>query len=291
MVSYGVLDFCLFSDIINSSDVYTTLDNIISTIECMTKNLTTVVYADELYSQECSELTFSDWLYDYTYHPELRDIKRELSIQISKATPIDRALCIAYLQGVHELETSEGLIMSICCKEENILYVGIPSRYWEAKQWYLAGYVGKNDFLSEAVNCFPDLYFHNNVLSSFNTLNGDFMTERAIIVQHLHALGSFRERFTELRKESVGYREICAEFESAYAIECSPQASRRATQNLRFDFTNTQTATTETLCCELHTKLKWQGMDREHQDRIYFHPGKDGIEDGKVLIVHIGTHQ
>lgn len=290
MVSHGVLDFCIVTDIINSSNAYTTLENIISTLGCMANNLTTIVYADELFYQECSGMVFANWLYDYSSQPELRDIKKELSIQLNKATQIDEETYLAYLQAVNELDASSGLKMSICCRETNVLYVGTPSRYWEAKQWYLAGYVRKNEFLSEAISCFPNLYFHNNVPSSFNTLNGDFITERPIIVKHLQALDAFKKCFTELSNAGVGYREMCTEFEGIHAIECSPQASRGATRHLRFDFPNIQTAETETLCCELHTKLKWQGMDREHQDRIYFHPGKDGIADGKVLIVHIGTH-
>ena len=290
MISHGILDYCLVSDVINSSNAYTTLDNIISTLECMTMNLTTVVYADEFLFQECSGLVFANWLYDYNSQPELRDIKKELSIQLNKATPIDEESYLAYLQAIDKLDASGGLVMSICCKETNVLYVGTPSRYWEAKQWYLARYVRKNEFISEATSCFPNLYFHSNVPSSFNTLNGEFITERPIIVKHLQALDAFRKRFTELSNAGVGYREMCAEFEGTHAIECSPQASRSATLNLRFGFPNIHTATTETLCCELHTKLKWQGMDREHQDRIYFHPGKEGIAGGKVLIVHIGTH-
>lgn len=290
MVSYGILDFCLVSDIINSSNAYATLENIISTLECMTMNFTTVVYADEFLFQECSGLVFANWLYNYNSQPELRDIKKELSIQLNKATSIDEELYLAYIQAIDELDASRGLIMSICCKEKNVLYIGTPSRYWEAKQWYLARYVRKNEFLTEAIACFPNLYFHSNVYSSFNTLNGDFITERPIIVNHLQALNEFKKRFNILSNVGVGYREMCAEFEAIYAIECSPQASRSATINLCFDFPNIQTSTTEKLCCELHTKLKWQGMDREHQDRIYFHPGKYGIADGKVLIVHIGTH-
>ena len=58
MTSYGVLDFCLVSEIMNSSNVYTTLENVIATIECMADNSTTVVYADELFYQESSGIDF-----------------------------------------------------------------------------------------------------------------------------------------------------------------------------------------------------------------------------------------
>lgn len=290
MNSCGVLNLCLFSDIISSCDKYATLESFVDTIECMTTTSTLIVYTDDIFFQECNGLEFANWIYDYQSQPDLRDLKKELSIQIEKATSIDEEEYNRCIHSVNTLNVTNGLVMSICDNESTVLYVGTTSRLWEALQWHLANHVKKSEFVSEAKNCFPNLYFHPKVYQSFNTLNGDYFTERPIIVAHLHALDAFKERFMELMSNSIGYREICEEFEATSGIECSPQASRTATRNLHYEFTNSHTKISEKLLCEMHTKLKWHGMDRVHQDRIYFHPGKAGIEGNKVLIAHIGTH-
>ncbi len=290
MISYGIINLSLAQDLIDSLNKYSTLEEILETIESMTSHSTTVMCYDEIYNQECSGEVFANWLYENKSHPELRDIKRELSIQLEKATPIEKETYDLYLHAIERLDVSYGLLMTICCNERNVLYVANLSRYWSAKQWYLARYVSKSDFIAEAMACFTNLYFHNNVSTSVNTLHGEFTVERPIIVQHLQALNDFKSQFGELSNAGVGYREMCKEFENKYAFECSPQADRGTTKHLHFSFANLQTSVDELLCCELHTKLKWHGMDKEHQDRIYFHPGKAGIEGGKVLIVHIGRH-
>lgn len=290
MVSHGILNFSLASEIIESSDVYGLLEDIIAVLCCMREHFTSVEYANELFEQEAFGVSFADWLYDYNSQPELRDIKKEFSIQINKGIAIDKDLYQTYLRAVNEMDGNNGLVMSVCLQDTNILYVSNPSRYWEARQWYLSTYIGRSEFIEEATGCFPNLYFHENVSSSFHTLQGDFRIERPLIVRHLQALDSFRERFSQLDRENTGYREVCEEFENANKIECSPQASRNSTHHLRFLFLNKKTEMMEALRCELHTKLKWGDMDRKNQDRIYFHPGKTEIEDGKVLIVHIGKH-
>ena len=50
-----------------------------------------------------------------------------------------------------------------------------------------------------------------------------------------------------------------------------------------FSFVDGQGAVQE-LVCELHTKLKYRGMDVKHQNRIYFHPPVESIAGDKVLI-------
>lgn len=291
MTSQGVLDYQLVSDIISSANVYCTLESILNTIECMVNNSTCILYSDELHYQNCSGVEFARWLYDLSSDPTLRDIKKELSKQINKAKCIDEDEYLNHLNRINSLDGSLGLTMSICCNAQNVLYVSTPAQYWAARQWYLSEYISQNDFVSEASNCFPNLYFHHTVSSSFNSLNGPYLTERPILVKHLQALDSFQGQFRELCDQGISYRDLSSKFQAAYSIECSPQASRGSTQSLFFAFYNQKIRDNENLCCELHTKIKWYGMDRENQDRIYFHPGKHEIESGKILIAYIGTHQ
>ena len=46
----------------------------------------------------------------------------------------------------------------------------------------------------------------------------------------------------------------------------------------------------ELLLCELHTKFSTYNRDATKQDRIYFHKGKKGILEDKLIVIHIGDH-
>lgn len=292
MNSRGILDFRLVADIANSVDIEKTLYSILDTLECMQINGTAICYADAIYDQIIFMKAFSDWIYDLNADPELSSFKKELSKRINKSACIDAEEYNALMSNVEETScTNEELIMSVHCETSNILYVASSGRYWSAKQWYLATYVKRHDFFSNMTECFPNLFFHEHVASSINTLNADFSVERPFIVRHLQALNDFMPDFSSFSAEGMDYRRICEKFQEYSHIECSPQSDRKAAQKLNYKFTNTCTGQEIVVCCELHTKLKWDGMDRANQDRIYFHPGKPEIANGKVLIVHIGTHQ
>ena len=149
MVSHGILNFNLVSDIIESSDIYAVLEETISVIYCMRDNLTSVEYAGDFFEQESSGISFADWLYDYNSQPELRDMKKELSILINKGIEIDSILYQTYLQAVDKLDGNDGLIMTVCRRETNVLYVSNISQYWKARQWYLSRYVERSGFVTE----------------------------------------------------------------------------------------------------------------------------------------------
>lgn len=287
----GIIDNRLPADIIDGGDAEEILESILDTLECMQNNGTTTVYTDILYDQVVSEEIFSNWLYDLNNQPELSTLKRELARRIAKSMCIGDREYDNLINQVEQQTCQEKLVMSVHLGEDNPLYISTPDRYWNAKQWYLARYVKRHDFVVAAMECFPNLYFHDHVSSAISTLNADFLQERILIVEHLKALNDFKSEFSRLREEGADYREICAEFQAHFHIECSPQSNRKAAEKLNYEFVRTDTGEKVMVCCELHSKLKWDDMDKENQDRIYFHPGRPEIASGKVLIVHIGTHQ
>lgn len=287
----GIFDNRLPADILEAENIEGILCSILDTLECMQNNRTATVYTDILYEQVVSKKVFSNWLYDLNNQPELSTLKKELAKRIAKSMCIGNKEYDSLIDQIEQQACQEELAMSVHLGGENPLYVSTPSRYWNAKQWYLARYVKRHDFVSAAAECFPNLYFHNHVSSSINTLNADFSQERVLIVEHLKALNDFKAEFSRLRDEGSDSRKICSEFQAFFHIECSPQSDRKSAEKLDYKFINENTGEEIVVRCELHSKLKWNGMDRENQDRIYFHPGRPEIENGKVLIVHIGTHQ
>lgn len=290
MTSRGILDFRLTTDIENSESQEKTLYDILDTLECMQSNGTNICYASDLYNQLISKISFSNWLYDLNSQPELSTLKRELAKRINRSSFIDTEEYNRLINAVDQESCENELLLSVHCSTQSVLYVSTPARYWQAKQWYLSTHVKYQDFYSDIIECFPNLYFHERVASSLHTLNADFSIERPHIVRHLQALNDFKDHFSNLRAEGTDHRRTCAEFQAHSHIECSPQSDRKAAQKLNYSFISC-TGEKVVVCCELHTKLKWDGMDKENQDRIYFHPGKKEIANGNVLIVHIGTHQ
>ena len=79
------------------------------------------------------------------------------------------------------------------------------------------------------------------------------------------------------------YVKLAQNFEGRTQIECSSMAGREGVKTLMFSFVDGQGAVQE-LVCELHTKLKYRGMDVKHQNRSYFHPPVESIAGDKVLI-------
>lgn len=291
MNSYGIWDCRLPADLIGNPRIEEILDSILETAECMQEHGTQLCYSVALYDQIVKDETFAEWLFNPNLQPELSTFKRELSIRISKGKCISEAEYGEYFDTIEQKNRSDELFMAIHQGTENVLHVATPERYWAAKQWYLSGHKSPENFAVDLAECFPNLFFHERVCSSIHTLNGDFRIERGLIVQHLKALDLFGGRFSEfIRSTGMDYRQLSIEFQERFHIECSPQADRQSVENLKYEFTDSKEKKKVELCCELHTKLKWDDMDRVNQDRIYFHPGKPEIEDGKVLVVHIGTH-
>lgn len=182
---------------------------------------------------------------------------------------------------INDKKLKDTLIISFHFSKENVLYVFDVKRYLEAKQWYLSEFVNQDRFVDEAVECFPNLVFHENVSSSINTLNADFRIVRPFIVKHLCALNRYHQDTSSSKDSTMSFREIASEIQELYSIECSTQSGRDTVEDLYYTFKDEKTGVTDKVCCELHTKLKWKDMDKEHQDRIYFHPGKEDIYNKK----------
>lgn len=279
----------LGKSLISSSNIHSDIDNLLDVIECARKDGALTYHNYSIYDEEVDDTTFSDWLYNGEHVPECADAKRELSKYLHKSTILEVDEYDYYLKEAENPTDKKSLTICFSFSPKCKRFVCEPNQYWEAKQEFLSENTTKDKFIEEAIGCFPNLFFHENAAVSINTLNTDFRIIRPILVKHLHFLNKYKLEST-IRLNGADFRTIAHEIESLYGIECSTQAGRSSTKMLKFDFYNRQTKSTVILCCELHTKPKWDGMDRKNQDRIYFHSGNPEIEDGKILVVHIGTH-
>lgn len=290
MISHCIFATDTVAYISGASKLYDIIDELLSIMECMINNGTTIEYPIALEEEKCFEIDFYNWLYEDKQDPKMRDVMKELQIKISRAEEISNDEYARQYAAVETMNGSQSLVMCLFGSKKNILCIYNEKQYWGAKQWFLANYIQHSEFVSELEGCFPQIYFHEHVRSSFNTLNGDFILERPLIVKHLKSLNDFYCEFQKYSEDHLCFRKIAEEFQNKTEIECSTQAGRAGVRNLQFMFENNKTQEKEVICCELHTKIKWYGMDKQNQDRIYFHPGRPEIENGKILVAHIGNH-
>ena len=245
---------------------------------------------DRFYSCKIDNVDFSDWLYDYSV-PEIRDLKRELSIYISRAMSIASVKYAEVEKRIYAGEVSDEKYFFISYDYEYVLCSCDRDTYYRMKRFYLANAPSRNVFSEDLWECCENLYFHSGVASSLNTLNNEFNSIKGEIVQHLSFLNAYHASFCNHREASSSNKEVCIGFKEFSKIDCSPQSGRDTTKTLKRSFLNTKTSNDEVILCELHTKFHTRNRNREKQDRIYFHPGKDDVENGRVLIIHIGEHQ
>lgn len=158
-------------------------------------------------------------------------------------------------------------------------------------RFYLKNYTDISLFIEEAKICFPHLYFHEGIMQSVKTLSSPFELYINEIIRHLSALNDdfvnlFRENRNNLRK-------ALALFETMSNLECTLEGDKESARSrFSFQFQNLKGIMVDVVC-EPHTKLENTGTKGDSKyrfDRIYFHQGNLTIEDGKVLIAHIGGH-
>ena len=231
-------------------------------------------WEESLYSGFIKGQGFSNWLYNKS---QMADLKRELAIKINRSVSIQEIS--------HPLSDNMYFVGKI-----SVEHVWTSMDYLEFKQHRLRLYASRSLFASELPECFRNINFDSGVPSTLNTLNNEFVSIRDEIIKHLKGLDNAFESIKPLRGRGLSFRQYSEVFTEISGIECSPQASRARIASLKRRYLNEATGEYEELTCELHTKFSLFGRDANRQDRIYFHPGKDGIHNGKIIVIHIGTH-
>ena len=285
----AIWDFRICKDLMESSNLKDELDSLLDAIHCVDIDDACMNYCDDLFYQTIDDNSFSDWLYDKSDDPVVRAQKRELSKLIYKSVSIPKDEYDTLICEMQDKKEKSKLICSFHKSCEDVAFVFDIESYLSAKRWFLSNCTNKDDFLEDAKMCFDNLFFNDDINQYVNTLCTDFKIVRPHIVRHLEALDDFRSRNFQPSDISMGFRELSKRIIGLYSIECSPQASRDSINDVTFifkDYANNK----RSICCELHTKLKWHDMDKQNQDRIYFHPGGLDFADGKLLIGYIGRH-
>lgn len=218
---------------------------------------------------------------------ELNDIKRELSRYLEKARCVEEEEFDRLWEMMGKVLSVK--VLALLLDQKDCYHIFTLLQYYAGIRSYLKR-EKKDDFCRDLQDCFPNIYFAKDIDRTVNTLNRNFEDIREEIVEHLIQINDYHVRFRELLEEHRSYQEISDEFLADTGIQCSPQADRKNVKELKEKQINCMNGQEETIVCELHTKFRTFNIDREHQDRIYFFPGKNGIVDGRIIVKHIGTH-
>lgn len=233
---------------------------------------------------------------DVLYIPEVsneigRDYQFMLQIIIdhSTETTLENEEVIELL----DCHTSDQVNGLLCLHEVE----GIDRRYcvynrndWFAFHRYFLGvYPISEEYFAECCPLyFPKLHFHPGISGTLSTLDGGlFLFSHGII----HCLTSLNDQFGDHFIPN-NIPQSLRQFTSACGIETSNEGNAERRDELSFSFT-THENKEESIYCEPHMKISQSDRPGDHHhyhNRIYFHPGKSTIADGRILVGHIGRH-
>lgn len=104
------------------------------------------------YEEKIGDVMFTDWLYDFS-KPDLKDVKKELSIKLGKATDIDLDVYANMKETLEDRTlTDKSFLVSI--NKQNDMCVWNKEDYFEIKRNFLLMIDNKNQFMLMLVNVF-----------------------------------------------------------------------------------------------------------------------------------------
>lgn len=173
-------------------------------------------------------------------------------------------------------------------KVESIYLVYNQRNWLDFRRYFLGIYpVNADFFIDECGKYFPETFFHENNKSTIPKILVDF-SER--IIFHLAGLNddfiAIREQYGFLPEALQVLSAKCG-FDELASLEGNAENKKR----LNFNFEN-DSKNIEIVCCEPHIKLSKNNAKSQKYffNRIYFHEPKPNIQNGKILVAHIGEH-
>lgn len=174
----------------------------------------------------------------------------------------------------------------------DIFIVHNQRNWFNFHRYFLAKYpCSEAYFVDECKKVFPNVFLHPQVADTLPTMEGGWQIFLDSLVDFLSKLN---DSYTQYLKNRVTYQRIEAlkNFTSECGVKVTPQGSLNDKPKITFTFTNHK-GEIESICCEPHAKFS--SSDREgdstyYYNRLYFHEGKQEIENGKILVGYIGKH-
>jgi hypothetical protein len=235
---------------------------------------------------------------DFLYRPEFKNLFNRDTIkflrQVIDGSTITNHTISHVINDLLHKNTMDNLFGLICLhKIEGIeeKYLIYNKHNWLAFHRYFLGLypVPEDYFIDECKKYFPDLFLHERNKQVIKRLLPEFTNA---ILFHLSKLNDeFHKHITTPynRNDTLERFSIACKLHDKASSE--GDASRKA--YFTFDFINVKRERVQ-VCCEPHLKIcrsdNYPGDAEYYFYRIYFHEGQNDIQNGKILIGHIGCH-
>lgn len=223
-----------------------------------------------------------------------RDVRKAIKLVMDKAK-YSGLTETEVLQRIRDnnLNSLNGLIcLNLIQTQGECKYSIISSKddwYYFHRSFLTHIYIEESYFYHEIINYFPQIYFHPQVETSLKGINGRLDN---FVKSVIHNLTQLNDKFKMYPVQS-NLRDTLRKF----SVECSVDATLEGNVNRKKDFTfffvDTKSSKKFQVCCEPHLKIDKNDLPGDthcYFNRIYFHPGLDEINDGKILVGHIGSH-
>lgn len=248
----------------------------------------------------------NDEVYDieFNHHEKLEDwlfsssgVKRDEKIMLMELLGRAESIDSSHYQDAERVINTGDIerhtaFLCLYSSSNELLYVKNTKDWNRVSRLLVSKVKCVDDFNLLKGRCFPNLYFHDRVESSLGTLSSPLKDYKEEVFKHLGVINDlFPVIYREYQKE--GLPAVLRIFESKSGILCTPEGNNKKVKDvMTFRFVSND-GNAVNIKCEAHTKLSVSGKNSQANyspDRIHFHPGKDDIEGGKVLIAYIGKH-
>lgn len=259
---------------------------------------TNVLYANytELYPQVLYQTyTIEDFIctpHLLKQHGVDRDIVNSIQkilINLSEETQITSDEVISELLNWNNENDCHGIIAFYPIEglEENLQVIYGIDGWYKFRRYFLSIYPDNEIFfIDECVKYFPNLYFHDR---NKTTVGAILKSSSKKIVHHLSELN---DKYHTCTTQPYSRIDTLKRFNATCVLDQNASVEGNIDRKaiLSWSFRN-DSNTYEEVYCELHLKLLLDDKGKISTDRrIYFHEGKNSIQNGKILIGHIGDH-
>ena len=238
--------------------------------------------------------TVSEFLYggNDDFH-KFRDEKKVLlKILINHAKQIDliEEQILDILRNDSDTLTGLLCLHSIDVDEFDPKFIIQTKEHWNNFHRYFLSKnpVDVSNFYNESQKYFTNIYFHPNVEGSLKKLIGGLKKYAETIVYNLTQLNDNFRKYND-PSDRVG---TLSRFSSICNVTASPEGDPSRKKILSFYFIDENSNQT-LIYCEPHLKLyhsETAGDTHFYNNRIYFHEGRLDVEEGRILVAHIGKH-
>lgn len=149
--------------------------------------------------------------------------------------------------------------------------------------------LNESDFFEEIKKYFPQIYFHPRVENSLKSLEGGLDKFAIPIIYNLIQLN---DKFSTYSVQS-NLNDTLRVFSRECSVNATLEGDIHRKPDLTFDFEDVNSKKVFPIYCEPHLKLSkssFPGDSHHYFNRIYFHRGLPNINNGKILVGHIGAH-